>query len=407
MLRRSGPYHRVKSRTPSTIQRHPFRSAEDFAHILEIERRRADRSNTAFSLLAFACQTDESLEAVYTCLSAILQRRLRVTDSAGWLDARRVGVVLPDTLPSGAWILGQDICRQFPEHVPAPVCTVMGYPSEGLSGDSQKTDGANGNGRHHSERPSSKGHNGFLSPRPGHREEDKGGDSKPVESIEMLFVAPASRWTRLIDVMAACVGLVLLSPLFVMTALAIKCTSRGPVFFAQDRTGQGGRRFRMYKFRSMVVNAESLKPSLSALNEQDGPAFKLKNDPRVTKIGHFLRTTCIDELPQLWNVLRGEMSLVGPRPLPCEETDRCERWQRQRLEVAPGLTCTWQVFGGTHVSFAEWMRMDLRYAASRHFWIDMWLVAVTIPAILCRRRVHCRPGAREESSDGFSGPRKD
>ena len=141
----------------------------------------------------------------------------------------------------------------------------------------------------------------------------------------------------------------------------------------------------MYKFRSMVVDAEQRKRELLALNEQDGPAFKISADPRVTPLGRFLRTTSIDELPQLINVLKGDMSLVGPRPLPCDESDACRGWQRRRLDVTPGLTCIWQVRGRSQVSFADWCRMDLQYVASRSLLRDVTLIALTLPAVLLRR----------------------
>jgi lipopolysaccharide/colanic/teichoic acid biosynthesis glycosyltransferase len=135
----------------------------------------------------------------------------------------------------------------------------------------------------------------------------------------------------------------------------------------------------------MVLDAEVRKRELLALNEQDGPAFKVQADPRVTRIGRLLRAASIDELPQLWNVLRGEMSLVGPRPLPCAETEGCRGWQLRRLDVTPGVTCIWQVRGRSRVSFAEWMRMDIRYIGSRSLWGDLKLLLHTVPALLLRK----------------------
>ncbi len=141
----------------------------------------------------------------------------------------------------------------------------------------------------------------------------------------------------------------------------------------------------MYKFRSMISDAESLKSQLMELNEQDGPAFKITADPRVTRLGRFLRDTSLDELPQLWNVLRGEMSLVGPRPLPCDESDACLGWQKRRLDVTPGLTCIWQVKGRSQVTFNEWVRMDLQYVGRRSLWQDLKILISTVPAVLQRR----------------------
>ena len=157
------------------------------------------------------------------------------------------------------------------------------------------------------------------------------------------------------------------------------------MFFRQKRSGLGGREFVMVKFRSMATDAEVRKSELMALNEQDGPAFKIKNDPRTTVLGRLFRRTSIDELPQLWNVLRGDMSLVGPRPLPCNETAACQGWLRRRLDVTPGLTCIWQVRGRSKVSFSEWVRMDVQYIRSRSLGGDMKLLLQTVPAVVSRR----------------------
>jgi lipopolysaccharide/colanic/teichoic acid biosynthesis glycosyltransferase len=151
------------------------------------------------------------------------------------------------------------------------------------------------------------------------------------------------------------------------------------------RAGLGGRSFWLYKFRTMVVGAETKKKDLMELNEQDGPAFKIKNDPRVTRVGSFLRKTSIDELPQLWNVLKGDMSLVGPRPLPVEESAECNPWQRKRLEVTPGITCIWQVRGRSKVTFAEWCRMDINYVRNLKLFHDIKILLQTLPSVLLRR----------------------
>jgi lipopolysaccharide/colanic/teichoic acid biosynthesis glycosyltransferase len=168
-------------------------------------------------------------------------------------------------------------------------------------------------------------------------------------------------------------------------AVAIKLSGPGEVIFRQKRAGLGGRPFTIFKFRTMVKDAEARKKQLAEKNEQDGAAFKIKDDPRVTKVGAFLRKTSIDELPQLFNVLKGDMTLVGPRPLPVNEADACEGWQRRRLDVTPGLTCIWQVKGRSRVSFAEWVRMDVAYIRRRTLWHDLVILAQTVPAVLMRR----------------------
>jgi lipopolysaccharide/colanic/teichoic acid biosynthesis glycosyltransferase len=207
-----------------------------------------------------------------------------------------------------------------------------------------------------------------------------------VKPLEELFVRPLPLWKRAIDITGALVGLTVFLPLLVAVAAMIKLTSPGPVFFVQRRSGRGNKPFSMYKFRSMVTGAEAQKQDLMTLNEQDGPAFKIENDPRITAVGRLIRATSLDELPQLFNVLKGDMSLVGPRPLPCDESDACANWQRRRLNVTPGLTCIWQVKDRrTKIPFADWMRMDLRYIASRTFLHDVRLILKTIVTVVGRR----------------------
>jgi lipopolysaccharide/colanic/teichoic acid biosynthesis glycosyltransferase len=207
----------------------------------------------------------------------------------------------------------------------------------------------------------------------------------PVIGVEELLAFPMPRWKRIIDIISAAALMILFSPIFALAALAIKLTSPGPAIYTQKRSGLGGKPFLIYKFRTMIVGAEKQQAELRKLNEQDGPAFKLTHDPRVTRVGHFLRKSSIDELPQLWNILRGEMSLVGPRPLPIAEQEGCEQWQRHRLNVTPGITCIWQVKGRSQVSFAEWVRMDVEYIRRRTILHDMVILFSTIPSVLLRK----------------------
>jgi len=190
---------------------------------------------------------------------------------------------------------------------------------------------------------------------------------------------------RLFDVASSSVALCLLSPLLVVVAAVIRMTSRGPVLFKQQRVGRHGRPFHMLKFRSMVVNAEELKAKLVAANEQAGPVFKMKRDPRITPIGRFIRKYSIDELPQLINVLRGEMSLVGPRPPIPAEVAKYEAWQRRRLSVRPGLTCVWQVSGRNEISFEEWMYLDMQYIDHWSLAQDFQKILKTVPVVLTGR----------------------
>lgn len=182
--------------------------------------------------------------------------------------------------------------------------------------------------------------------------------------------------------MLSVLGLVVLTPILVAVAAAIKLTSKGPVIFTQDKVGLGGKIFRMYKFRTMIQNAEAQKQSLATFNEHSGPAFKMKFDPRVTRLGRFLRRYSIDELPQLINILLGQMTIVGPRPPLESEVTLYESWQKQRLSVKPGLTCIWQISGRSRLDFATWVRMDIRYIEKASLILDILIIAKTFSAVI-------------------------
>jgi exopolysaccharide biosynthesis polyprenyl glycosylphosphotransferase len=182
---------------------------------------------------------------------------------------------------------------------------------------------------------------------------------------------------RMMDIICSVIGIIALIPVFFIVALAIKIESRGPIVFVQKRVGKDGKTFGIYKFRSMVVNAEELKDKLYDKNEMNGPMFKMKKDPRITKVGKFIRKTSVDELPQLINVLRGEMSLVGPRPSIPGEVKHFEEWMLQRLSVRPGLTCYWQVSGRNDIEFRDWMKLDIKYIEERSMLVDIKLIFKT------------------------------
>jgi exopolysaccharide biosynthesis polyprenyl glycosylphosphotransferase len=188
---------------------------------------------------------------------------------------------------------------------------------------------------------------------------------------------------RMVDIVVSASMSILLLPVFLLTALLIKITSPGPVFFVQKRLGLNKRHFGIYKFRTMVVDAEKKMKEIEHLNEVSGPVFKIKNDPRITPIGKFLRKTSIDELPQLFNVLKGDMSLVGPRPLPLRDYEGfSEDWQRRRFSVRPGVTCLWQIGGRSSISFEQWMELDLQYIDKWSLLLDLKILLKTIPAVL-------------------------
>ena len=195
-------------------------------------------------------------------------------------------------------------------------------------------------------------------------------------------------WKRQLDIVGASLGLFASVPILLVAGVAIKLTSSGPVFFKQSRCGQFGRPFLIYKLRTMSNNAEQTKHLLEDLNERDGPAFKILNDPRVTSVGKFLRATGIDELPQLINVLKGEMAIVGPRPLPVAEDEECSTWHQRRLDTKPGITCLWQISKSRKMTFDEWMRLDLHYLKKRSLIYDTSLILRTVKAVFMGRVGH-------------------
>lgn len=211
--------------------------------------------------------------------------------------------------------------------------------------------------------------------------------SAEIRNIDMSAVRTRRKFVyrflkRVMDITISGAALILLSPVFLITALAIALEDGGPVIYRQNRNGMNGAVFCMYKFRSMCKDAEKIHKTLLDQNELDGPAFKLKDDPRVTKIGRFIRRTSIDELPQLINIIKGEMSLVGPRPLPTYETEQCNEYQRQRLLVKPGLTCYWQCSGRNDIPFNEWMEMDLQYIKEASLLIDIKIIIKTFGSVI-------------------------
>jgi lipopolysaccharide/colanic/teichoic acid biosynthesis glycosyltransferase len=348
-----------QSGSPETIVDSPFPEildARGFRGALDRERSRSERTEEPFSVITFAARTPGTETQLFHCLLDLLTRVLDAADAVGPLDPQMLGVVLPSRDGSRAWEVVDKLFALLPTGVARPLCNVYTYPTTWSKGDF---------------------------PEPVYTTLDPK-SLRPINGAELLFVRPMPWWKRSLDFVTAGLALLLLAPLFCVIALAIKLTSRGPIFFKQRRSGLGGKPFVMCKFRTMVVDAEVRKQTLMHANEQDGPAFKIKADPRVTWLGRVLRKTSLDELPQLWNVLQGDMSLVGPRPLPCVEMAGCTTWQRRRLDVSPGLTCIWQVYGRSRVTFTEWVQMDVEYIKTRSLLQDLKLILITVPALLFR-----------------------
>jgi lipopolysaccharide/colanic/teichoic acid biosynthesis glycosyltransferase len=205
--------------------------------------------------------------------------------------------------------------------------------------------------------------------------------SGPPDSLRLVV-------KRTIDLAISAVGLALFMPLFVFIAIAIKLDSQGPVLFAQDRVGLNRRRFKALKFRTMIQGADLMQPDLESLNEAEGPVFKIQDDPRITRLGRALRRLSLDELPQLFNVLVGDMSLVGPRPLPVRDVSRIDvRWHKRRFSVKPGITCLWQI-NSREPKFEEWIRSDMEYIDNWSLSLDMKILAKTLPAVISGQGAH-------------------
>lgn len=372
-------------------------SADQFQLEIEKEIQRSNRRKTSpeFAIVSMDFCDHKVPDERLNALIDVLQQRLRVSDSVGWHEMK-LAVLLPETDREGAALVCNSLLDIAQSNDVELEASFSIYPwDDQLLGPNQvensNEDDFDGSGPWNGTSDSD-----FAKPSTFEVNDssDGGGvatmvapDVKKTSApqltggtgVQMKFskssVTPV--WKRFIDMAGATVGLMLLSPVFAAAAVAIKISSRGPVFFLQEREGKDGEIFRIVKFRTMCVDAELQKANLRMLSEQDGPAFKLKDDPRITKVGKYLRKSCIDELPQLFNILGGSMSLVGPRPLPVDESMSCKPWQRQRLAVLPGLTCTWQARGGRDVKFAEWMRMDIEYINQRGFWFDIKLIGET------------------------------
>jgi len=340
---------------------------EDFRFAAQCERMRVDRNGSVLSLLLIQMPTHKSSPSDIAFLARLLEGRLRVTDTPGRLQDGRVAVLLPDTSAAGAWKVATDLSEVYPPGPDRPQCDVLVYPDK----------------KQHSQSA------GLVKGEPSQAEEEaeevvgsSTEDDAASSSIEFFFARALPLWKRALDVCGGVVGLLASSPILVVAGLSIKLSSPGSIFFSQEREGHGGRRFTIWKLRTMRVDAEALHHQLLEHSHQDGPAFKMRSDPRTTLVGKFLRWSSIDELPQFWNVLKGDMSLVGPRPLPTRESIACQPWQRQRLAGMPGMTCTWQVNGRGKVEFDEWIRMDLRYLKKSSLLEDLKLIGVTLPSLV-------------------------
>lgn len=426
-LFRRAALHGNSKMTAQVLPQEMF-EAELVKEAFRSNRRRSDRE---FALVTFNFSDRQATDRKLASLITGFRSRLRISDVVGWFDLQ-LAVLLPETKKAGALLVANQLAEISAEHGIQVDSHVAIYPwddqlvavtnelkaeTEGMDVESaddrdDDNDHHDGTGFYRDDQPHNRFEpngqfesDGFKNGNFKNGEFDNGNSAmsvavevKQAKSIQAAKRSPeislskalrgtghsiqilsdkTPRWKRAIDIAGSGVGLLLLTPVFATAAVAIKCTSSGPVFFVQKREGKDGKEFGILKFRTMCVNAEAKQDALRTQSEQDGPAFKLKNDPRVTFVGKYLRKSCIDELPQLYNILVGEMSLVGPRPLPVGESKQCTTWQRQRLSVLPGLTCIWQAHGGRDIKFSEWMRMDMEYIRKRSLFYDLRLICET------------------------------
>lgn len=401
------------------------------------ERARSDRTGSSLSLILLDSAGERGLEDQLDAWTLAISKRVRCTDSVGWYDTRTVGIVLTDTDHEGALI----VVRQLRTHLPADASRarwrIFVHPEHTAASEPRRKSGEGESedpldllrspsrlvsteplhpsassrrsapstrltessavqlaaatlvlARPHAARRGEAGVVSRMESRPTPETTSRGSTGVEFGALQSLLLARTSPLKRCVDILGASLALALLSPVMLTAALAVKLTSPGPILFRQQRAGLGGRAFAFYKFRSMCVDAEQRKQELLGRNEQTGPVFKIASDPRITRVGRFLRRTSIDELPQLWNVLKGDMSLVGPRPPILSEVKDYERWQRRRLEIKGGLTCIWQVSGRSSILFNDWVRLDLRYVEQASALTDASLLARTLPAVLTCRGAH-------------------
>ena len=391
--------------------RHPLAgllSASALEQVFQQERARADRSGKCFSMVVFL--PSDGSTADMGALIRILKERMRIYDSLGQLDPRRVALLMPEADSRGAWTLADNVIQLCLQEGLAFQCEVYSYPIDWTREGSPSSD--SGVRRHPLRITKDEDEATPAAGRevPAARAEGSAGvaaapertgttdsalavglvervkQSRPVFDLGPLFVQPLPPGRRTVDVLVSSLALVLLSPLFLVVAALIKVTTPGPIIFRQQRAGLGGRPFTFYKFRSMYVDAEARLASVKGRNiHRTGPIFKDPDDPRITPVGRFLRRASIDELPQIFNVLRGDMTLIGPRPPKLDEVEKYQPWQRRRLEVMGGLTCIWQVSGRSEVGFDEWVRMDIQYQRKQSLLFDVKLLFKTVGAVISGR----------------------
>jgi lipopolysaccharide/colanic/teichoic acid biosynthesis glycosyltransferase len=342
-------------------------SREEFLDVLKRERLRTHRNGVPFSLLIFWTVVDSGRNKIFENLVRVMLPRVRETDEVGWYSDYKIGLFLPDTPPEGARMLAKQIIEMTGEDNQL-LYELQSYPKEA---DSKVAEDAEMTAQ-----------TGDEKSRPDDDENSVGIESSEIDEI---FAPPIPAWKRGLDILGAGLGLVILFPVFLFIGAFIKVVSPGPVFFKQVRVGFRKKAFTCWKFRTMEVEADTTvhKKHLQELIKNENESMqKLDNvDPRIIPFGRILRKSGLDELPQLINILLGDMSLVGPRPCTVYEASEYRIWQHRRFDTKPGLTGLWQVSGKNKTSFVEMMRLDIGYAISKSLLKDLWILIRTFPAV--------------------------
>jgi len=345
-----------------------------FRKIIDRERNRANRTGEIFSLVAYLLEDEDNKRDALERLACTLSSNMRSIDAAGWLDLHHVGVLLPETDSGGAQLFAKKIEQELHHAGVLFGYEIFTYPSECLSDP---------------ERISLHSRNTNAT------SIQTGGSTRNLANTQCrpdyIFCLTRKVLKRGFDIVGSAIIILLLSPLFLLVALYIKAVSPGPVFFRQQRIGYGGQPFTFLKFRTMKPGSDSsghqayLASLIHGADEQAGveaPMTKLDHDPQIIRGGNVLRKSCLDELPQLFNVLRGDMSLVGPRPPIPYEVKEYHSWHRGRFDALPGMTGLWQVSGKNKLTFKEMVRLDIRYARNRSLWMDIKILFRTPLAIM-------------------------
>jgi lipopolysaccharide/colanic/teichoic acid biosynthesis glycosyltransferase len=381
-----GNWARKKSHIPSE---------KEFQVILERERDRVDRYGGVFSVVSFFVQKDKKgADGSQELINILTSRKLRKLDDIGWCCSSHISFLLHNTGADGAEKYVKEIDELLDNREKKIESVIYTYPenSNSNNGGKRLTNGFHSNGTLKNSQKISKRALFVNSVEEGNPRLAKydlsevlGEYDRGNSRIKNLFTREMPLWKRIVDIVGSVLFIILFSPIMLVTVVAIKLTSKGPVIFKQQRAGIGGKPFTCYKFRSMVVDAEEKKRELLKHNQRTGPVFKMENDPRVTRVGRIIRKWSLDEMVQFFNVLKGDMSLVGPRPPTMDEVPEYINWHSRRLDIKPGITCIWQVYSRHNKCFENWVRQDIEYAQKRSFWLDLKILLLTLPAVLSRR----------------------